>query len=70
MDFSLSALFTGFFFSVWGMYFFKQAKDQANIWLGLIAFFLFVVCYGIENLYLAWCLGLTLLYIGFRLRLS
>jgi cytochrome c-type biogenesis protein CcmH/NrfF len=67
VNFSLSALAAGFIFGVFGLYFIKQGKRNADIPPILVGVALLVYPYFVENVFLLWGIGVALLVLGFRL---
>lgn len=66
MNFSLSNLAAGFVFGVFGVYFLRIAKREANIAGLFISLGLLIYPYFIDNTYLVWGIGSVLTFFAYR----
>jgi len=67
MDFSVSSIAAGFVFGVFGMALIKRGKQQANLSTALIGTVLIMYPYFVENPFLMWAIGFSLLVVGYKL---
>ena len=68
MNFTFSSVAAGFIFGVFGMFLIKRAKTESHfpslfVGLALVSYPFFV-----ENDYLLWGIGISLLFIAYQLR--
>ena len=68
MNFSASALISGFIFGVIGMYVFKNAKSDGNLPNLLIGLALMLYPYFIESALLLWGIGFALSALAYKLK--
>jgi hypothetical protein len=66
MNFSVSSLFAGFIFGVFGYSFFRYAKNKGNLAGILIGVALMIYPYFVSHEILVWVVGVVLLGLGFK----
>lgn len=66
MDLSVSSLIAGLVFGVFGFYFIKQGKQEANFRRLFFGIGLLSYSYFVPNPWLNWALGVALLVFAYR----
>jgi hypothetical protein len=61
------SLVVGFIFGIFGLFFLRQGKRQAQFSVVLVGITLLLYPYFIENPFLLWILGIFLSILGYRL---